>query len=290
MDAQRCRGVDRTPCDRPESQTPDIARLSLNQMTTARWAVREAVEGCARAGIPYIGLWRHKVAELGVRASARLVRDAGLRVSSLCRGGMFVAADAAARRTRLDDNCRALDEAAELGAEVLVLVCGGMVDRDLDAARAQVEESIAQLIPYAMERGVKLGIEPLHPAFAADRSVIVTLGQTNDLVERLDSAQVGVVIDTYHVWWDPDLYVQIARAAGSILGFHVDDWLCPNRDPLMGRGMMGDGVVDLRRIRTAVDKAGYRGPIEVEIFNQQIWDMPGHEVLRLMRERYLACV
>ena len=267
-----------------------MARLSLNQMTTERWGVREAVEGCARAGIPYIGLWRHKVAELGVRASARLVRDAGLRVSSLCRGGMFVAADAAARQTRLDDNCRAIDEAAELGAEVLVLVCGGLVDRDLDAARAQVEESIARLIPYAVERGVKLGIEPLHPAFAADRSVIVTLGQANELVVRLDSAQVGVVIDTYHVWWDPDLYAQIARAAGSILGFHVDDWLCPNRDPLMGRGMMGDGVIDLRRIRRAVDKAGYRGPIEVEIFNQQIWDMPGHEVLRLMRERYLAYV
>jgi sugar phosphate isomerase/epimerase len=284
MDAQRSYRAKRDP------HTPDIARLSLNQMTTARWGVREAVEGCARAGIPYVGLWRHKVAELGVRASARVVRDAGLRVSSLCRGGMFVAADAAARQTRLDDNCRAIDEAAELGAKVLVLVCGGLVDRDLDAARAQVEESIAQLILYAVERGVKLGIEPLHPAFAADRSVIVTLGQANDLVGRLNSAQVGVVIDTYHVWWDPDLYAQIKRAAGSILSFHVDDWLCPNKDPLMGRGMMGDGVVELRRIRLAVDDAGYRGPIEVEIFNEQIWDMPGHEVLRLMRERYLAYV
>lgn len=272
---------------RPE-QGADIARLSLNQMTTERWGVREAVEGCAWAEIPYIGLWRHKVAEAGLHESARMVRDAGLRVSSLCRGGMFVAADAAGWQIRLDDNRRAVDEAAELGAPVLVLVCGGLADRDLDSARGQVEEAIAQLVPYARERGVTLGIEPLHPAFAADRSVVVTLGQANDMLARLASPQVGVVIDAYHVWWDPQLYEQIARAAGHIVGFHVDDWLCPNPEPLMGRGMMGDGVIELRHMRRAVDAAGYSGPIEVEIFNQNIWDRPGHEVLRLMRERYLA--
>ncbi|HZS86214.1 MAG TPA: sugar phosphate isomerase/epimerase family protein [Chloroflexota bacterium] len=268
----------------------DLARLSLNQMTTERWSVREAVEGCARAGIPSIGLWRHKVAETGLRESARLVREAGLRVSSLCRGGMFTAADAAGRQARRDDNRRAVDEAAALNADVLVLVCGGMADRDLDGARAQVEEGIASLLPYAAERGVKLGIEPLHPAFASDRSVIVTLGQANDLVERFSSPWVGVVIDVYHVWWDPELYAQVERAAGHILGFHVDDWPCTNREPLMGRAMMGDGVIDLRRIRQAVDAAGYDGPIEVEIFNQEIWDRPGLEVLHLMRERYLDWV
>jgi sugar phosphate isomerase/epimerase len=264
-----------------------LARLSLNQATTERWGILEAVAGCVRAGIPSIGLWRHKVAEIGVRESVRVVRDAGLHVSSLCRGGMFVAADAAGREAALDDNRRAIDDAAELGAAVLVLVCGGLADRDLAGARAQVEEGIARLIPYAQDRGVLLGIEPLHPAFTADRSVIVTLGQANDMVARLASPRVGVVIDTYHVWWDPALYAQIARAAGHIFGFHIDDWLRPNPEPLLGRGMMGDGVIELRRIREAVDAAGYSGPIEVEIFNRTIWDMPGEEVLHLVRERYL---
>lgn len=274
----------------PHEPGADLARLSLNQMTTQRWSVREAVAGCARAGIPYIGLWRHKVAETGLRESARAVREAGLRVSSLCRGGMLVATDAAGRRAALEDNRRAIDEAATLEAAVLVLVCGGVVNRDLDGARAQVEEGIAHLLPYAAERGVKLGVEPLHPAFAADRSVIVTLGQANDLVERRSSPHLGVVIDAYHVWWDPDLYAQVQRAAGRILGLHVDDWPCANREPLMGRAMMGDGVIELRRLRRAVDAAGYTGPIEVELFNQEVWERPGHEVLDLMHERYLAVV
>ncbi len=265
----------------------DLSRLSLNQYTTRRWGVREAVDGCARAGIGWIGLWRDKVAEAGLRESARLVRDAGLRVSSLCRGGMFPAVTAAERQARIEDNRRAVDEAAELGTDVLVLVCGGLPDRDIERARAQVEEGISQLIPYAEERGVRLGIEPLHPAFAADRSVVVTLGQANDMVERLASPQVGVVIDTYHVWWDPKLCPEIRRAAGRILGYHVDDWLVPNGDPLMGRGMMGDGVIDLGRISRAVGAAGYAGPVEVEIFNQAIWDAPGDEVLELMKRRFV---
>ena len=268
----------------------DLARLSLNQMTTERWNVRAAVEGCARAGIPGIGLWRHKVAEMGLRESARLVRDAGLHVSSLCRGGMFPVATAALRRERIDDNRRAIDEAAELGTDVLVLVCGPAPDRDLDAARAMVSEAIAELVPYARERGIRLGIEPLHPMFAAERSVIVTLGQANDLAESLPPEQVGVVIDVYHTWWDPEVYRQIERAAGRILGFHVNDWLVPTPDLLLGRGMMGDGVIELRRLRTAVEAAGYTGPIEVEIFNQAIWDTPGDEVLALMAERYLTTV
>ncbi len=268
----------------------DLARLSLNQMTTERWGVREAVEGCARAGIPAIGLWRHKVAETGLQESARLVRDAGLRVSSLCRGGMFPAATATERQARIDDNRRAIDEAAELGTDVLVLVCGAAPDRDIGAARTMVAEGIAELVPYARERGVRLGIEPLHPMFAADRSVIVTLGQANALAERFPAEQVGVVVDVYHVWWDPQVYAEIARAAPYTLGFHVNDWLVPLPDVLLGRGMMGDGVIELRRIRGAVDAAGYAGPIEVEIFNQTIWDAPGDETLATMCERYLAHV
>lgn len=268
----------------------DIRRLSLNQMTTQRWTLREAVEGCARAGIPSIGVWRDKLDQAGTAEGARLVRDAGLRVSSLCRGGMFPAATEAERRRRIDDNRRAVEEAAALEADVLVLVCGPAPDRDLHAARRMVEDGIAEIAPYAREHGVALGIEPLHPMFAADRSVIVTLGEALNLADRIGAPNVGVVVDVYHVWWDPDLHRQLERAAGRVLGFHVNDWLVPTPDLLLGRGMMGDGVIDLRRIRGAVDDGGYSGPIEVEIFNQTLWDMPGDTVLALMRERYLAHV
>ncbi len=268
----------------------DLNRLSLNQYTTQHWSLQEAVDGCARVGIPWIGVWRDKVAEAGLAASARLIRDAGLGVSSLCRGGFFPAATAAEREVRIDENCRAIDEAAELGTELLVLVCGPALDRDIEAARGMVEDGIARLLPYAAERGVRLGIEPLHPMFAGDRSVVVTLAQATTLAERFDSPYVGVVADAYHIWWDPELYPQIARAGQRIAAFHVSDWLVPTPDLLMGRGMMGDGVIELRRIRTAVDAVGYSGPIEVEIFNHAIWNTPGDDVLRLTCQRYLETV
>ena len=265
----------------------DLSRLSLNQATTQHCSVREAAAGCVRAGIPFIGLWRDKVAATGLRESARIVRDAGLHVSSLCRGGWFPAATAAERQAHIDDNRRAIDEASELGTDLLVLVCGPASDRDIDAARAQVAEGIAAIAPYAAERGVRLGIEPLHPMFAGDRSVIVTLAEANQLAAQFSPEQVGVVIDVYHVWWDPDVYHQIALAADRIFGFHVNDWLAPPPDILKGRGMMGDGVIELRRLRHAVEAAGYTGPIEVEIFNQDLWDRPGDEILDLMCSRYL---
>jgi sugar phosphate isomerase/epimerase len=266
----------------------DLARLSLNQATTQNWSVREAVDGCARAGLPWIGLWRDKIAAAGVKESARIVRDAGLRVSGLCRGGYFPAATAAERHARIEDNLRAIDEAAEVGAATLVLVCGPAPDRDIHAARQMVEEGIAAVIPYAAERGVRLGIEPLHPVFAGDRSVVASLREANDIVERINSPQVGVVIDVYHVWWDVEVEAQIARAAGHTFGFHINDWLAPPPHVLLGRGMMGDGVIEIRRLRGLVDAAGYTGPIEVEIFNQAIWGTPGDEVLQTLCERYLA--
>ncbi len=257
----------------------DLARLSLNQYTTRKWSVKEAVDGCARAGIPAIGLWRDRVADTGLKESAAIARDAGVKVSSLCRGGMFPAATEAERREKIDDNRRAIDEAAELGTAVLVLVCGGIPARDIDGARQMVEDGIGAVAPYAAERGVKLGIEPLHPIFAADRSVIVTLGEANDLAQRIASPNVGVVIDVYHVWWDPHVYDEIVRAAGTILGFHVNDWLAPPPDVLLGRGMMGDGQIELRRLRAAVDAAGYDDFIEVEIFNDAL---PGATITRIV--------
>ena len=268
----------------------DLTRLSLNQATTKRWTLAEAAEGCARAGIPWIGVWRDRLAEVGAERAGRLLRDAGLRCSGLCRGGMFPAATAEERRARIEDNRRAIEEAAAIEAGTLVLVCGPPHSRDIQGARAMVEEGIRELIPYAAEHGVRLAVEPLHPMFAGDRSVIATLREASDLVERLGSPYVGVIVDAYHLWWDADLYPQIARAGRHTLGFHVSDWIVPLPDVLLGRGMIGDGLIELRRIRAAVDAAGYSGPIEVEIFNQAIWDTPGDEVLALMCRRYLEHV
>lgn len=262
-------------------------RLSLNQATTEHWSLKEAAEGCARHDVPWISIWRHKIEEIGLAASKKIIQDTGLKVSSLCRGGMFPAATATERQARLDDNRRAIEEAAELGTDVLVLVCGAAPDRDIGQARKWVAEGIEQLIPYAKDYGIKLGIEPLHPMYAAERSVVNSLAQANEMAEKHQPDEVGVVIDVFHVWWDPDVYRQIERARGRILGFHVSDWIVPTPDMLKGRGMMGDGVIELRKLRDATDAAGYTGPIEVEIFNDEIWNTPGDEVLALMKERYM---
>jgi len=267
-----------------------IERLSLNQITVNRLTLRECVEACVRHKIPWIAPWRNRVEEIGVQESARILRDSSLRVSSLCRGGFFLAATQAARQEKIDDNRRAIDEAAELGAGCLVLVCGPAPNRDIDAARGMVADGIAAVLPHALERGVTLGVEALHPMFAADRSVIVTLDQALDLAGRFNSPNVGVVIDAFHVWWDPQLYSAIQRASGKIVGFHVSDWAVPLPGIVTGRSMMGDGVIELRRIRSAADAAGYSGPVEVEIMNEAIWEMPADSVIPEMIRRYLACV
>jgi len=269
---------------------PRLARLSLNQRTTQRWSVAEAVDGCVRAGIPAIGLWREPVAEVGVPAAARLVTDAGLRVSSLCRGGFLTAADEAGRIEALADNRRAIDEAAALRAACLVLVVGGLPpgSRDLPGARRRVADALAELAPYAAERGVRLALEPLHPMYCADRAVLSTLGQALDLAEAFPAEQVGVVVDTFHVWWDPDVWRQIARAGTRIASFQVCDFLTPlPADVLLGRGMMGDGHIDFPPLRRAVEAAGYSGDIEVEIFNAEVWDTDPDRVLATMTARYV---
>jgi sugar phosphate isomerase/epimerase len=267
-----------------------LARLSLNEITVDQWTLPELVEGCVRAGITTIAPWRERVAQVGVGEAARLIADAGLSVSSLCRGGFFPVASESERRRADDDNRRAVDEAAALGTDVLVLVCGPPLGRDLPGARAEIAAGIERLAPYAAERGVQLGIEPLHPMMIGERSAIVTLGEAVDLALRFDPGQVGVVVDVYHVWWDPALDRELARAAGRIVGFHVSDWLVPTPDLLQGRGMMGDGIIDLRRIRHLVESAGYDGPIEVEVINRDLWRLPGDELVALTRDRFAATV
>lgn len=272
--------------DAGDSDSLTLDRLSLNQITMDRMAMQDAIDACARAGLTWIGLWRHKVQEAGLETTRRLLRDAGVRVSSLCRAGFFAAPSATEREARLKDNLRAVEEAAELDAETLVLVCGPAPGRDLHGARQMVREGIAELVPHAAAFGVRLGVEPLHPMYAAERSVIVTLEEALDIVLPFDPSVIGVIVDAFHVWWDPKLYDEIGRAQGRILGFHVSDWLVPLPDMLMGRGFMGDGVIDLRRMRRAVDETGYRGPIEVEIFNEEVWALPGDESLTRICDRY----
>jgi len=268
-----------------------LERLSLNQKTVDSWSLAQAVDGCARAGIGWISTWRDKVQEAGIKESAKLIRDASLQVSGHCRGGMFPATTAEERAANIEDNKRAIDEAAAIGCDLLVMVCGGLSGvKSIEDARGMVRDGIEAIIPYATEHGVRIGIEPLHPAFAADRSVIVSLKQANNMAEAFNDPNVGVVIDIFHVWWDPFVYEEIARAAGYTFGFHVNDWIVPNGDPLTGRGMMGDGVVDNRKLREAVDAAGYTGPIEVEIFNKDIWARDPDDVLAEMKQRFVEHV
>ncbi|GAA5026816.1 sugar phosphate isomerase/epimerase family protein [Actinopolymorpha pittospori] len=278
--------------ERPTAD-PDLSRLSLNQKTTNSWGVAQAVDGCVRAGVPAIGLWREPVQEIGLEQAHKLVRDAGLRVSSLCRGGFLTAPEPSARRRALDDNRLAIDEAATLGAPCLVLVVGGLPEgsRDLPAARALVADALAELAPYAGERGVRLALEPLHPMYCADRAVLSTLAQALDLAEAYPVEQVGVVVDTFHLWWDPAVFEQIRRAGDRIASFQVCDFNLPiPADALLARGMMGDGVIDFRPFREAVDATGYTGDIEVEIFNADVWAADPDEVIATMIRRYANLV
>lgn len=265
-------------------------RLSLNQKTTEHWSVDEAVSGCVDAGLSWIGLWREHVAATGLEESARIVREAGLGVSSLCRGGFFTADTTEDWDRAVVENRRVVDEAVVLGTDTVVLVCGGVRGGDLDRSRQQVADGIAAVAPYARDNGVRLAIEPLHPMFCADRSVVVTMRHALDIAESHPADTVGVVVDTFHLWWDPEVWDQIARAGERIFSYQVCDWLDPLPDLLMGRGMMGDGVIEFDRFTEAVSAAGYSGPIEVEIFNQEVWDAPPVDVVATMAERYRELV
>jgi sugar phosphate isomerase/epimerase len=277
--------------------SPDPKRLSLNTATVReRWNLAQMIEGCARHGIRGISPWRDKLDELGAAQAARRIRAAGLTVTGLCRGGMFPARTQAGRKAAIRDNLKAIEDAATLGARCLVLVAGGLTQgsRDLAGAREQVKDGIAAILPHAKQCGVPLAIEPLHPMYAADRACVNTLSQALDLCDALDpkkSGTLGVAVDVYHVWWDPALEAQIRRAGRKrILAYHICDWLVPTTDLLLDRGMMGDGVIDLRRIRSWVEAAGYRGFHEVEIFSSgNWWRRDPDEVLATVRDRHRRC-
>jgi sugar phosphate isomerase/epimerase len=266
-----------------------LDRLSLNQRTTAAWSLPEAVQGCVEAGLGAIGVWREQLAEVGLDEGVRLVAGSGLRVSSLCRGGFFTTADPAEAQAAERSNREALEEAAALRAATLVLVPGGLPagDRDLVAARDRAARAVERLVPHAHELGVTLGIEPMNPMYAADRGVVSTLGQALDIAERFDADDVGVVVDTFHLWWEPGIADQLRRAGERIVSYQVCDWITPLPvDTLLARGMMGDGHIDFAAFTRAVAAAGYAGDVEVEIFNADLWAQPPAEVVATMASRY----
>jgi sugar phosphate isomerase/epimerase len=261
-------------------------KLSLNTATVRKqWTLAQIIDGCARHGIGGISPWRDQVAQMGLKEAARAVRSNQLKVTGLCRGGFFTA------KNWRDDNMRAIEEAQELGAQCLVLVVGGLMpqSKDLAGARERVRDGIAVILPEARKAGVPLAIEPLHPMQAAERACVNTLEQALDLCDELGEG-LGVAVDIYHVWWDPKLQSQIARAGNRVLAYHICDWLVPTRDLLNDRGMMGDGVVNLPLVRSWVEAAGYTGFQEVEIFSERDWwQRDPDEVLRTCVERLKYC-
>jgi sugar phosphate isomerase/epimerase len=277
--------------------------LSLNTATVRKQGdLLDIIEACARHGVRAIDPWRDQVSAIGLGRAVRAVRDAGLELSGYCRGGMFTS-DAARRAEIRDDNRRAVDEAAALGAPCIVLVVGGLPQfsrpgsaqsKDIAAARMQVGDAIAEMLDYARLANLPLAIEPLHPAYAADRACVNTTKQALDICETLDprrTGALGVALDVYHVWWDPELMSQIARAGRDrLLAFHVCDWLVPTTDILNDRGMMGDGVIDIRAVRAAVEAQGFCGYSEIEIFSNAWWGRPMDEVLETCIERHRTVV
>jgi len=278
---------------------PDEALLSLNTATVRKqWTLPETIAGCARHGIRGISPWRDQVATAGLKETAVRIRDAGLTVTGYCRGGMFPAPDRNGRRAAADDNKRAVDEALVLGARCLVLVAGGLpkegdgriASKDLQGAREMVRDGIGELLEYARPAGLPLALEPLHPMYAADRACVNTLAHANDLCDEL-GAGLGIAVDAYHVWWDPQLKREIERAGARerLAAYHICDWLVPTTDLLNDRGMMGDGVIDLPLLRSWMEANGYRGFHEVEIFSHRWWQRDPDDVLATCKARHREC-
>ncbi|MFP6584400.1 MAG: sugar phosphate isomerase/epimerase family protein [Candidatus Hydrogenedentota bacterium] len=264
----------------------DFSRLCVHTITTQSLSLSEAIDAYSAAGISGITVWRPVLEALGVEESARRLNDSGLDVVSLCRGGFFPAMNVSGRTKTIDDNRKAIEEAAAIGAPFVVLVCGAESGLALAESRKQILDGIAAVIPDAEAAGVKLAIEPLHPMYADTRSAVNTMAQANDMVEMLDSPTVGIALDVYHTWWDPDLKSEIARAGDSILAFHVNDWRTPTRDLLNDRALMGQGCINVPEIRGWVEAAGFDGYIEVEIFSDEHWAIEQVEYLERIKEAY----
>lgn len=265
-----------------------LDKLCVHTITTKPWDIETAAAKFAAAGVKGITVWRDTLAGRDIAATGRMLRDNGLSIVSLCRGGFFPAVDAVRRAKALDDNRLAIEEAHALGAPLIVLVCGAVPGQPLEESRKQIIDGIAAVLPECEAAGVKLAIEPLHPMYAGDRSAVNTIEQANDMVGQLGSPLVGVAVDVYHLWWDPALEAGIARCGklGALFAYHVCDWRTPTVDMLNDRGLMGEGCIPLRRIRAWVEEAGFNGFNEVEVFSTRLWAMDQDEYLRMIVQAY----
>ncbi len=270
----------------------DLSRLCVHTITTKPWSIEEATDRYAAAGVKGITVWRDALEGRNVAQVGQALRGAGLEIVSLCRGGFFPAADSAGRYKAVDDNLRAIDQAHELGAPLIVLVCGAVPGQPLDESRKQIADGIHAVLDRAEQANVRLAIEPLHPMYADSRSAINTLRQANEMCDAIDSPQVGVAVDVYHLWWDTELEDEIARAGRvkRLFAFHVCDWKSPTVDILNDRGLMGEGCIDIRRIRGWVERAGFDGFCEVEIFSNRYWEMDQGQFLEQIKDAYLQYV
>ncbi|PWJ54548.1 sugar phosphate isomerase/epimerase [Dyadobacter jejuensis] len=269
-----------------------LDRCCVHTITTKAWALDQAVDNYMAAGVKGISVWQNAIEGIGPHKAGEIIRGAGLDIVSYVRGGFFPHTSSAGRAKAIDQNKKLLEEAAALGAPMIVLVCGASPDQPLEVSRQQIKEGIEAILPLAEKLNVKLAIEPLHPMYAADRSAINTLGQANDLAESLHSPYVGVAVDVYHLWWDPDLEKEIARcgAHNNLLAYHVCDWKVNTLDLLNDRGLMGEGCIDLRKIRGWVEAAGFKGYCEVEIFSDIHWAKDQHVFLKEITDAFVAKV
>lgn len=273
----------------PAQPLADFSRLCLHTITTRPWSIEEATDRYAAAGVKGVTVWRQWLEGRDIAKVGAALRAAGLEVVSLCRGGFFPAVDPSARRAAIDDNLRAIDDAAALGAPLIVLVCGSDPQQPLTESRCQIADGIAAVLDRAAECGVRLAVEPLHPMYADARSAVNTMRQANEMCDQIDSPHVGVAVDVYHLWWDPDLQSQIERCgrAGRIFALHVCDWRTPTEDFLNDRGLMGEGCIDIRQIRGWVEQNGFHGFVEVEIFSNRYWAMDQGHFLDEIKRAYL---
>jgi len=265
-----------------EQSMPDLSKLCIHTITTQPWPLDKAIEEYQAQGVSGITVWRQALEGFHPIEMGEKIRDAGIDVVSLCRGGFFPAPTLEGRRQAIDDNLMAIDQAAELGAPLIVLVPGAVPGQPLEQSRTQIREGIEAILPRAGECGIKLGVEPLHPMYADSRSAINSLKQANDLCDAINSPDVGVIVDVYHLWWEPNLQVEIERCgrAGRIFAFHICDWKTPTRDLLNDRGLMGEGCIDIPLLRQWVEGAGFGGYHEVEIFSNQYWQLNQREYLK----------
>ena len=259
-------------------------------MTTKPWSIEEAAANYAAAGLGGITIWRQSLNGHRPAQAGRLIRSEGLEVVSLVRGGFFAALESKGRQQAIEDNQRIIDEAAEVGAPLVVLVSGALPEQTLEASRGQIADGLAAVLPYAEAAGVKLGIEPLHPVYADSRSAVNTLSHANDIAEAFDSPCLGVVVDVYHLWWDPNLEREIARCGRNrnLFAYHICDWKSPTEHILLDRGLMGEGCIPLRQIRGWVEDAGFDGYVEVEIFSERYWKQDQHAFLKRIQAAYLV--